>query len=148
VPLAASLVVANFALNSHSSRRRIKLLEKDSPESRLIHSIAQFEKQVEDAMVDVLDNPGVETQPKQDLEHNASGSYTPSTNPAKPIITPVQHKMIASLNRIPTLKKVSAYFHDVTPNTHAVIISRDVKTFAFHKKGEGVIRHWADGFEV
>ena len=103
---------------------------------------------MEDAMVDVLDSPGADSPFKRALEFNVPGWYTPPSKSAKPIITPRQHKMIASLNRIPTLKKVSAYFHDVTPDTHAVIISRDVKRFAFHKKGEGVIRHWADGFEV
>jgi hypothetical protein len=144
IPIGLSLVVANLSLNSHSSRKRIRMLEKETDESRLIHILAGLEKQVEDVMADAMDNPGPSSS-MDDLENNSLTS-SPS-HPSKAILTPLQKSMIASLSQIPQLKRVSAYFPHITPNTHAIIISRDVKRFAFHKEGEGVIRHWADGFE-
>lgn len=64
-------------------------------------------------------------------------------DPLQPVLTPSQLQMIASLNSIPQLKKVRAYFPYVM-NSHSVIIVRDPKQFAAHSDGLGVLSHWAD----
>ncbi|KAF8595042.1 DUF676-domain-containing protein [Ceratobasidium sp. AG-I] len=66
-------------------------------------------------------------------------------DPLQPVLTPSHLKMIASLNSIPQLRKVRAYFPYVR-NAHSVIIVRDPGTFEVHKDGLGVLRHWADRF--
>jgi hypothetical protein len=53
--------------------------------------------------------------------------------------------MISSLNALPQLTKHLAYYEHVR-NSHAMIVCRDVKRFEFHKKGEGVVKVWAEGF--
>ena len=63
------------------------------------------------------------------------------------VLSDVQKKIVAWLNTLPGLKKERAFIHPVR-NSHAVIISRDVKRFPGHKQGEGVIRHWADHFII
>ena len=65
----------------------------------------------------------------------------------QPIFTDSQLEMVASLNALPNLRKEMAFFDHVR-NSHAMIVSRDVKRFEFHKKGESVLRHWADRFEL
>ncbi|PVF98129.1 DUF676-domain-containing protein [Serendipita vermifera] len=60
------------------------------------------------------------------------------------VLTPIQLNIIDTLNTLP-IEKYAAHFPGVF-NAHAVIISRDVKRFPFHKRGEGVLRHWADHF--
>ena len=63
-----------------------------------------------------------------------------------PIISPNHKKIVNWLNLLP-IKKVIVYFPDVW-NSHPVIICRDVKYFESHRKGEGVLRHWANSFIV
>jgi hypothetical protein len=63
----------------------------------------------------------------------------------QPVLTDVQRRIARSLNALPRLQKQLAYIHPMR-NAHATIVSRDVKNFAFHRDGEGVIRHWADHF--
>lgn len=63
----------------------------------------------------------------------------------QPILSPAQKAAHQNLNSIPKLEKVLVYIHPVR-NAHAIIVSRDVKRFELHRMGEGVIRHWADGF--
>ncbi|KAI0642455.1 DUF676-domain-containing protein [Trametes meyenii] len=58
-----------------------------------------------------------------------------------------QRKLVAWLNTLPGLKKELVFIHPVR-NSHAVIISRDVKRFSSHRQGEGVLRHWADHFII
>lgn len=65
----------------------------------------------------------------------------------QPILTPGQMAMVESLNVLPQLSKHMAFI-DPIRNSHATIISRDVKNFSFHKRGWGVLQHWADGFEL
>lgn len=65
----------------------------------------------------------------------------------KPLLSELQTKMIASMNQIPGLKK-QLVFIDPVINSHAVIVSRDVKRFKHHSIGEGVLRHLADHFVV
>ncbi|CEL61600.1 Putative lipase YOR059C OS=Saccharomyces cerevisiae (strain ATCC 204508 / S288c) GN=YOR059C PE=1 SV=1 [Rhizoctonia solani AG-1 IB] len=66
-------------------------------------------------------------------------------DPLQPILSPAQLSMIESLNSIPQLKKVRAYFPYVR-NAHSMIIVRDPKVFPIHEDGMGVIMHWADRF--
>ncbi|KAF5383782.1 hypothetical protein D9615_003712 [Tricholomella constricta] len=62
----------------------------------------------------------------------------------QPILSPLQHKIAGWLNQLP-LRKELAYFPDVR-NAHALIVCRDVKRFEAHRRGEGIIRHWAASF--
>jgi hypothetical protein len=64
-----------------------------------------------------------------------------------PILNEHQHQIAAWLNTLPHLKKEIAFFPDVRM-AHAIIISRDVKRFPTHRRGENVIRHWAEHLEI
>ncbi|KAH6915953.1 lipid particle protein [Coprinopsis sp. MPI-PUGE-AT-0042] len=64
-----------------------------------------------------------------------------------PILNEHQHQIAAWLNTLPHLKKEIAFFPDIR-NAHAMIISRDVKRFPSHRRGENVIRHWAEHLEI
>ncbi|ESK95395.1 lipid particle protein [Moniliophthora roreri MCA 2997] len=68
------------------------------------------------------------------------------TGDKQPILTPTQRKMVESLNKL-TFEKNPAYFPGVR-NAHSVIICRDAKWSSLHKRGVGVLAHWADNFEV
>ncbi|KAJ7577101.1 DUF676-domain-containing protein [Mycena floridula] len=118
IPGVLTMIVVRLSLASRSSRARIKLLESDeSNGQRLANSLANLEKQMEDAVAELVDDPGpVQESDKQHSNQSRS----------QPLLIPLQHKIIF--------------------NSHAVIISRDVKRFEWHRKGEGVIRHWADSF--
>lgn len=76
---------------------------------------------------------------------SSTNSNSDSNSKSQPIFTPEQLEMVASLNALPNLRKRYAYFEHVR-NSHAMIVCRDVKRFEIHKKGESVLRHWADGF--
>lgn len=86
-----------------------------------------------------------------------------------PILTPLQRTICARLNSLPGLKKEIAFIDIIDPssfvtteakgkaepqkpqkvrNSHATIVSRDVKNFEFHRIGEGVLRCWAEGLVV
>ncbi|TDL21805.1 DUF676-domain-containing protein [Rickenella mellea] len=71
----------------------------------------------------------------------------PKPPPSQPLLTPRQHAMVLSLNALPRLKKHLVFIHPVR-NAHAPIVCRDVKRFPAHTRGEGVVRHWADHFEL
>jgi hypothetical protein len=131
--------VIRLSISSRRSRSRIKLLEAEDPSAtqRLVHIFGQLERQVEDIVVDIVDDPPV---------------YIPSLGGAKkskesPRVTPAQRRMAAGLNSLPQLKKERVYIPDVR-NSHATIVARDVQNFEFHKIGEGVLRHWADAFVI
>lgn len=64
-----------------------------------------------------------------------------------PILSEHQYQIAAWLNTLPHLKKETAFFPDLR-NAHAMIISRDVKRFPSHRRGENVIRHWAEHLEI
>ena len=150
MPTFIGLVLVRFIKASHSSRARIKLLEKDeaTKEGRLITMLARLEKQMEDAVVDVMEEPGQvsdDSDPEAAISSKHIKRKKDPANKEKPELMPVQIKAAKHLNALPNLQKVLAYFPDVY-NSHAVIISRDVKRFEFHRRGEGVIRHWADAF--
>lgn len=63
----------------------------------------------------------------------------------KPLLSDLQKRLVASMNQIPGLKK-QLVFIDPVMNSHAIIVSRDVKRFKHHSIGEGVLRHLADHF--
>jgi hypothetical protein len=136
-PTFLSLVIVRLSISSYHSRSRIKLLETEdvSTTQRLIHVFAQLEREVEDIVVDMVDDPAGPA-PSED---------TVRVSEQSPPITPAQRRMVAALNALPQLKKERVYIPDVR-NSHAAIIARDVKNFEFHKIGEGVLRHWADAF--
>jgi len=138
IPIIISLALLRFSLATRSSRARIKSLENDqSSKHTLIHTLTHLEKQVEDVVADIVDDPS----PEDPL----SGQEESTVYPEQPILTPLQRRIITSLNRLPNLKKELAFITRVR-NSHAVIVCRDVKRFAAHKQGEGIIRHWADNF--
>lgn len=130
-----------MALSARSSRARIRLLEKDTElhSQSLLHILSKLERQVEDAVVDILEDPAMTSN--QDDNAKPSGQV-----PRHTILTPIQKKMAQQLNTLPIQKEVAWFPH--VRNSHAVIVSRDVKRFAFHREGEGVIRHWADSFSL
>jgi hypothetical protein len=144
VPGLVSLILVRLSLAARSSRVRIKKLERDeSRGERLIHILSQLEKQVEDAVVDMLDEPGPPSESSEENEELSHKSKEKKTQ--KPILSAMQLKIVASLNKLPNLKKEFVFIHPVR-NSHAVIVCRDVKRFASHKVGEGAVRHWADVF--
>jgi hypothetical protein len=139
IPVALSLVVFRFSMATRSSRARIKSLESDQSNGHtLIQTLAHLEKQVEDAVVDIIEAPSPASE-------DASPGEESTVLPEQPILTPLQRRIIASLNKLPNLKKERAFITHVR-NSHAVIVCRDVKRFTAHKRGEGIVRHWADHF--
>ncbi|KAF8159499.1 lipid particle protein [Crassisporium funariophilum] len=136
IPMVIGLALLRFTLATRSSRARIKQLEKDSHTSnqqKLADILAELEREMEEAVVDLIDNP------------NPSPLYqSEESRKAHPIITPNHKKIAGWLNQIP-IKKEIAYFPAVR-NSHAMIICRDVKRFEMHRLGEGVVRHWANSF--
>jgi hypothetical protein len=127
------LAVVRLSISSRRSRSRIKLLEAEDPSAtqRLVHIIGQLERQVEDIVVDIVDDPPV--------------SISSPGSKETPRVTAAQRRMAASLNALPQLKKELVFIPDVR-NSHATIIARDVQNYEFHRIGEGVLRHWADAF--
>jgi hypothetical protein len=135
-PAFIGLALVRLTISSRQSRTRIKVLEAEdaSTTERLVHIFAQLEREVEDMVVDIMDDP----TPIQSQEST-------KTSKKSPRVTPAQRKMAKVLNGLPQLKKERAYIADVR-NSHATIIARDMQNFEFHKIGEGVLRHWADAF--
>lgn len=152
IPVGISVAVIRISLSAHHSRARIRLLEQDESSSeKLIHILAQLEKNVEDVVVDLIDDSGpspvassstdVSTTDGQALTKKAKKTKLP---PEQPILTPLQRNIAASLNKLP-IKKELAYIWSVR-NSHATIVCRDVKRFEAHREGEGIVRHWATSF--
>ena len=71
----------------------------------------------------------------------------------QPMLTDSQRRMVRALNELSQMQKHFAFFHPVR-NTHGLIVCRDAEEArrvggeweAFTEEGEGVLRHWADGF--
>jgi hypothetical protein len=135
-PTFICLALVRLSNSSRRSRSRIKLLEAEDPSAtqRLVHIFGQLERQVEDIVVDIVDDPPV----------SIPEGWT-KTSKKSPGVTPAQRRMAAGLNALPQLTKERVYIPDVR-NSHASIIARDIQNFEFHKIGEGVLRHWADAF--
>lgn len=150
-----------LSLDARSSRARIRLLETDEPSrsKKLIHIFAQLERGMEDVVVDMMDEGSSGASTPLDAgspthtdaltfsaDAPAKGSGTKSKPaPEQPMLTPSQLRMVAALNALPNLRKQLAFI-EPTRNSHAQIVCRDVKRFETHRRGEGVIRHWADHF--
>ena len=169
-----SIAVVKLSMDTHSSRSRIKLLEKnDSAPTRLVHVFGKLEKSMEDAMADLVDEAGnsdSQVASAEALSHprtvtaaetssnhvypptpeepvsSSSSVKSKSTTPDK-ILTEGQQRIIANLNTIPQLKKERVFIHPVI-NSHATIVARDIQRFKFHELGHGVLRHMADHFIV
>lgn len=77
------------------------------------------------------------------VSQTTNGTSPP--NPAGPILSPSQLRMVHWLNSVPSMKK-HIVFLDHLRNSHGTIVCRDMETYDFHKRGEGVLRHWADGY--
>jgi len=137
IPIAICMVYIRLTLAARSSRSRLKLLEKDeSYREKLVHMFAQMEHKMENVVADLIDDPAPISE---DEESNRAKSTRMSP------LSPLQQRIAASLNTLPNLKKQIAYIQGVR-NSHAVIVSRDVKSFEHHRVGWGVIRHWANAF--
>ena len=157
-----TLVITRLALASRASRSRIKVLEKqESNTERLVHILGRIEREMEDAVVDMFDSPSLESVSSSGSEPafvplgDTISRLDPQDGPRaaaakaaqKVTLSETQQRIIGWPNTLPGLKKELAFIHPVR-NSHAVIISRDVKRFPGHRQGEGVIRHWADHFVV
>ncbi|KAF8323474.1 putative serine esterase-domain-containing protein [Cantharellus anzutake] len=153
----APLLIARLSLDSRASRERIRLLEANTSRSDYLSSSLG---RVEDAGgVSKQDNDAYaglrRPAPMANGNAGARGFHLENPDEAQetnfqieaisPRLTPLQLQMAMNLNSIPQLKKKLAYIDGVV-NSHAVIISRDVKRFEVHKKGRGVVRNWAESF--
>ena len=156
-PTLASFALVHLLISSHRSRTRLKALEIDgSKKERLAHIIAELESKVESVVLDMYNDSHSSPSPLpsedpingtviQQVVVNVNPDSRPS--PSQALLSPVQRGWIQNLNKIPQLQKECAFFMGVR-NTHAVIVCRDAKYFKFHLEGEGVLRHWADQFEL
>jgi hypothetical protein len=81
------------------------------------------------------------------ISNTASSSSSLSEKQNPPALSAAQLRMIVNLNTLPNMRKVFVFL-DGMRNAHATIVCRDLKGFAFHKRGEGVLRHLADHFEL
>ncbi|KAF8595039.1 DUF676-domain-containing protein [Ceratobasidium sp. AG-I] len=89
----------------------------------------------------------VEPLQSQEPSHQSSTQTKPKSTDEgpQPVLTPSHHKMIASLNSIPQLKKVVVYF-PWARNSHSAIVVREPKTWDVNRDGLGILKHWADRF--
>jgi hypothetical protein len=149
MPTLVTIALVRLTLASRSSRARVKRLEKeDSSGQRLIHILAQLEKDMEDTVVDLIEDPG-NANSDTSLATTSLGSSQHrrdrNTRSEQPILSSAQRKMIGQLNTLPNLKKERAFINRIR-NSHASIVCREIKRFPVHRQGEGVLRHWADHF--
>jgi len=171
IPVILVVVPTHLALSSRSSYARVKLLEsdKEAMTRRLVAIWTKFEKNIEDAVEDVLEqslfpesggglNGNATTvevfRTMQTVTDNSSKS-TVGTLPSpslgatikyQPTLTPTQHRMITNLNSLPNLTKHLAYI-DRVRNSHSIIICRNFTAIS-NRRGEGVVRAWADGMKL
>ncbi|KAG1740003.1 putative serine esterase-domain-containing protein [Suillus lakei] len=160
-PTFICLALIRLSFQSHQSRGRLRHLEAHSTRDKLVHIISKLESELESAAVDLYDDPAgtpIATSPVPGTDPADETNSTTLTKgkgkksrskppPYQPLLTPGQLKCIENLNKIPQLKKELAFFEGVR-NSHAVIVCRDPKMFKHHLEGEGVLRHWADHFEL
>ena len=171
VPTFLTLVVVRLSLHARSSRSRVRLLEGDEKrrENALVHAISKFEFEIEEAVISMMEDdrnaqlarPIDNSVEKDDTSNRVltvseareihsssaanSGKGKAVSKDGQPTLSPSQLLMVQSLNSLPQMTKYKVYI-DPTLNSHATIVSRDVKAFEFHKRGWGVLRHWADAF--
>lgn len=87
------------------------------------------------------------TDPNSPYHDSYTSTVTPKEKQNQPLLTETQRRIIVNLNTLPNLKKVYVFIDGVR-NSHATIVCRDPKNFSFHRRGEGVLRYLADGFEM
>lgn len=85
--------------------------------------------------------------PNSPYHDSYTSTATPKEKQNQPLLTETQRRIIANLNTLPNLKKVYVFIDGVR-NSHATIVCRDPKGFSFHRRGEGVLKYLADGFEM
>ncbi|KAF9008075.1 putative serine esterase-domain-containing protein [Cyathus striatus] len=138
-PIVVPLALLHFSLAARSSRARIRHLENEEPGAgqRLANILADLEKEVEDATINLVDSSNGEASSSKE-------EILAKSKPEHPILSPAQRKMAAWLNALP-VTKVLVYFPDMQ-NAHAMIVCRDLKQVESQRRGEGVIRHWARAF--
>ncbi|TFK21122.1 DUF676-domain-containing protein [Coprinopsis marcescibilis] len=161
IPAAISVALVKFSLESHSSRARIKALEKLEKEKeslengseksnrRLAQILAELEQELENMSVEVTDDDSEVTSATSNSTPPSSGRSTPPLpqyQKGQPILNPHQQKIVVWLNTLPLKKEVAFFPHAM--NAHAMIISRDLKRAPGNRSGESVIRHWADSLEI
>jgi len=137
IPALLTLVISRFALATHASRSRIKVLEKEangSEKKLLVHLLDEIEREMEGAVADLIDDP------------DPIPMYLTEQSRAHPVISPDHRKIAAWLNTLP-IKKELTYFQKVV-NSHAMIVCRDIHHFDFHRLGEPVLRHWVSHFAI
>ncbi|KAF8637665.1 hypothetical protein AX17_002733 [Amanita inopinata Kibby_2008] len=132
IPIFVSTAIIHLSLASRSSRARLQLLEGESQGQKLVHILAELESNMEEVTSDLVDDSA------SDLVDDRTAI------PQAPVLSLVQRRMVQSLNELP-LKKELALIREVR-NSHATIVCRDVKRFDFHRRGEGVLKHWAVSF--
>ena len=172
LPIILLIVSTRFMLSSRSSHARVKLLASDqrSITRRLIAVWAQLEKDAEDVVEESIlpamgrvpngnvtnsDGHGIASTastptPTGTTSHvrpRGSSLPPPTTRKSQPLLTPAQQRMIANLNSLPNLTKHVAFINPVR-NSHGIIICRSMATMMEHRKGEGVLRAWADGMKL
>jgi len=129
---AISYMLYRLSSDASASRLRVKHLESDeSYRERLVSVFRELEREMEEAAVEMADNEQIDPYPAIKAKSH-------------PVVTPLQRKIAKWLNQLPLKKEVS--FFPGVRNSHAIIISRDVRRFPIHKLGESVLRHWADHF--
>lgn len=129
--MAITAVAINLSLASRSSRARLRLLEQDeSQRERLVHVLAKLEDNSENDAVLLLKEDSTDVVSPKDISLS--------------VLTPLQRKIAVSLNKLP-IKKELVFITGVI-NSHAVIVCRDVRRYEVHRRGEGVLKHWAASF--
>ncbi|KAJ3892558.1 putative serine esterase-domain-containing protein [Lentinula edodes] len=139
IPMILTLALVRLSLASRSSKARISLLEKEykSGQQTLAQALVDFEKEVEGAVADLInesDSSSVLAVPQ--VHHSAH-----------PILSPLQKTICARLNAIPHLQKERALITGLR-NTHSTIISREPKVWDKNGVGLGVLRHWAGSLQL
>ncbi|KIM52464.1 hypothetical protein SCLCIDRAFT_32638 [Scleroderma citrinum Foug A] len=153
IPAFLSLLIVKFTIASKKSRARLQILETDSARERLSHIIAKLERKIETAMLDAYEEPGLlfsidpPSRPSGQLIPRATVTGLEASCRAISHFSPGQLKCLENLNRIPRLRKTLAFIADVE-NSHPLIVCRSDVKIEHHRKGEGVLRHWADYFEL
>ncbi|ORX36237.1 putative serine esterase-domain-containing protein [Kockovaella imperatae] len=80
----------------------------------------------------------------RDEEDGPSSDAIPRPGQIPLLLTPAQKRMVRDLNKsLPQMQRMVAWFPWAF-NSHALIVARDTKRFAWHEEGRGVVRAWAE----
>lgn len=153
IPAFLSLLIVKFTIASKKSQTRLQILEADSARERLSRIVAELERKIETATLDAYEDPGLllsidpPSRPSGKLVPRATSTGLETSCHAISHFTPGQLECLENLNKIPRLRKTLAFIADVD-NAHPLIVCRSDVKIEHHRKGEGVLRHWADHFEL